>query len=611
METKDSQSAQTDTRSSSFGAGKEPPAELSGTFGRYQIVKRIGQGGMGAVYLANDTQLGRQIALKVPRLGPDDGPKVLERFAREARAAATLNHPNICPVFDVGEVNGTPYLTMAFVEGRPLSDFIRADKPVPARQAAAIVRKLAIAMQEAHAKGVVHRDLKPANVIVNQRKEPIVMDFGLAHSTRAEEARLTGAGAVVGTPAYMAPEQVGGKAEAVGPAADIYSLGVILYELLASRLPFEGPVLAVLGQVLVANPEPPSIHRPGLDPQLEAICLRAMAKQPADRYQSMAEFAQALTRFIQASTAKPPDSATAPVEINPDTSDPLAALTTSQLVRVPSRRDRAHSRALLIAAVAAGSVILIVVAFLAIHENSATPLDTPKRPSTDSVRSEKKSAQAQSSLPSSKKDADPPALTYDFSDPSQLKDFEIQVGRWEIRDGALFGVADKDRNATLLLKRQFDGFPGVSWEQTLVPEPAIEDANERKGGISLADQKLNGLHYDSSYHADGGFGPEGTSFRNELHLFAGFEFKPGQGAYGPIGLVLNRGQPMLFDKKYNLHMSVIVKDGKSTVRLGGADWEIVNASVNTIQPTWLRLWTRNCGVKFHKLRIEIPSSRAQ
>jgi serine/threonine protein kinase len=202
----------------------------------------------------------------------------------EARAAATLHHPNICPVHEVGVHDGVPYLTMDFVEGQPLADLLAGGKPVPQRQAAALVRKLALALQEAHAKGVVHRDLKPSNVMINQRKEPVIMDFGLARRDSAGEARLTKVGAILGTPAYMSPEQVCGDVNAIGPGCDVYALGVILYELLAGRLPFEGPAMAVLAQILTQPPEPPSAHRPDLDPRLEVICLKALAKQPQDRY---------------------------------------------------------------------------------------------------------------------------------------------------------------------------------------------------------------------------------------------------------------------------------------------------------------------------------------
>jgi outer membrane protein assembly factor BamB len=262
--------------------------------GRYQILKKLGQGGMGAVYLAHDTQLDRRVALKLPYFGPNDGSAVLERFHREARAAAALHHPNLCPVYDVGQWEGVHYLTMAFIEGQPLAELLRGGKGLPARQAATLVRKLALALQEAHARGVIHRDLKPANIMIDPHGEPVVMDFGLAQRASLQDARLTKPGTVLGTPAYMAPEQVQGDSAAIGRACDIYSLGVILYELLTGRLPFEGPTAAVLAQILYTEPQPPSTHLPDLDRRLEAVCLRAMAKQPAERYPSMKAFAAAL-----------------------------------------------------------------------------------------------------------------------------------------------------------------------------------------------------------------------------------------------------------------------------------------------------------------------------
>src|SRR5207248_3269451 len=154
--------------------------------------------------------------------------------------AATLSHPNICPVFDVGTIDGIHYVTMAYVEGKTLSALIRGDERLPQKAVAAVVRKLALAMQEAHACGVIHRDLKPSNVMINKRNEPVIMDFGLARRAQ-ENARLTRSGSVLGTPAYMAPEQVKGDPKAVGPASDIYSMGVILYEMLTGELPFNGP----------------------------------------------------------------------------------------------------------------------------------------------------------------------------------------------------------------------------------------------------------------------------------------------------------------------------------------------------------------------------------
>jgi hypothetical protein len=277
--------------------------ELPAPFGRYQLLRLLGQGGMGAVYLAHDNQLDRSVALKVPKLEAGDPSQVLARFYREAQAAAALRHPNICAVYDVGESDGIPYLTMAYIEGKPLSQAVPDGRSLSPRQAALLARKLALALQEAHRQGVIHRDLKPANVMIDRRGEPIVMDFGLARRARADAVRLTQSGTALGTPAYMPPEQVQGKLEEIGPGSDIYSLGVILYELLTGRLPFlASDALAMLSQVLLDEAPPPSRFRPDLDQELDAICLKAMAKKVEDRFSSMAELAAALQDFLRGST---------------------------------------------------------------------------------------------------------------------------------------------------------------------------------------------------------------------------------------------------------------------------------------------------------------------
>jgi serine/threonine protein kinase len=273
--------------------------------GRYRIEKQIGKGGMGAVYLAHDEELDRRVALKVPRFEAP-GSDVKERFYREARAAAAVEHPNICPIYDVGEHDGVAYLTMAFIEGKPLSEYIQPGKAPRQKHVAAVVRKVALALAAAHAQGVVHRDLKPANIMLSPGKGPIVMDFGLALRQATGDARLTRTGIVMGTPMYMSPEQVSGDPSAVGPSSDIYSLAVILYELLAGRPPFVGSLAEILGHIAVSEPQPPSQFRPGLDRELEAICLKGMARAPADRFASMNEFAQALDEYVKKEASPPP-----------------------------------------------------------------------------------------------------------------------------------------------------------------------------------------------------------------------------------------------------------------------------------------------------------------
>ncbi|HEY7428882.1 MAG TPA: protein kinase [Gemmataceae bacterium] len=279
--------------------GRRPADLLPGEFSRYRILKQLGKGGMGAVYLVHDSQLDRAVAMKIPHYRPEDGTQARERFVIEARAAAALHHRNVCPVHDAGQINGVPYLTMAYIEGRPLSDLLRAEQPFTPSEAAALVRKLALALHEAHARGVIHRDLKPSNILIDKDNEPVLVDFGLARRMGAAETRLTHPGSLMGTPAYMSPEQANGDLAVMGPATDIYSLGMILYELLAGRPPFRGPAATVLGQIMSATPQPPSVYRPDLDPALETICLQAMAKNIEDRYPSMIALADALTAYLQ------------------------------------------------------------------------------------------------------------------------------------------------------------------------------------------------------------------------------------------------------------------------------------------------------------------------
>jgi len=268
------------------------------------MIKTLGEGRMGTVFLAHDEQLDRKVALKIPKLSTHGGGDARERFYQEARLAAKLRHRNICPVYDIGEFGGHPYLAMAYIEGRELTQFIDSKKRQPETVVATVIRKLALALREAHSNGVLHRDLKPANVMIDLQHEPVVMDFGLARMIVQDNARMTAAGTILGTPAYMSPEQVEGEVDQLGPPSDVFSLGILFYELLTGDLPFQGTVGSVMTQIVMKNPPPPSELRAGLDPELEAICLRMLSKRIEDRYKSMSGVAVSITEFLKTAGRK-------------------------------------------------------------------------------------------------------------------------------------------------------------------------------------------------------------------------------------------------------------------------------------------------------------------
>jgi eukaryotic-like serine/threonine-protein kinase len=315
-------------------AGKRTADEegtaLGAKFGRYRIIRALGKGAMGTVYLAEDTQIQRQVALKTPHFTEDPTGEQQERFFREARAAGNLRHPNICPIYDFGEIDGKHFITMAYIEGHLLSALIRPEQPQSERQILMAIRKLALALQEAHDHGIVHRDLKPSNIMVDQRDEPIIMDFGLAQQARFDEdARLTRAGTVVGTPAFMSPEQLEGDPAKVGPSTDQYSLGVILYELLTSELPFAGPMITVMRLIPTKEPTPPGQLRRDLDPRIEAMCLKMMSKKSSDRFASMTAVADEIATILENPPAKPTsverDSSAGPSDTAPRALRPASA----------------------------------------------------------------------------------------------------------------------------------------------------------------------------------------------------------------------------------------------------------------------------------------------
>ncbi len=263
---------------------------------RYEVLELLGRGGMGDVYRARDRTLGRPVALKFLR-GAD--PARAMRFLREARAQARIDHPNVCKVFDVGEADGQAFIAMQLVEGERMDVAARGLAPT---EKARWLKAAAEAVEAAHALGVIHRDLKPANIMVlpgeGARREPVIMDFGLAYEA-GEGHGLTSTGAVMGTPAYMAPEQARGALDAIGARTDVYGLGATLYELLVGEPPFTGATpLETLHRVLHDDPAPPRERVPDLDADLETVCLKCLSKEPALRYASARALAEDLGRYL-------------------------------------------------------------------------------------------------------------------------------------------------------------------------------------------------------------------------------------------------------------------------------------------------------------------------
>ena len=258
--------------------------------GRYRILRRIGSGGMADVYCAEDSHLGRQVAIKVLHRRFAQDQEFVERFRREAKSAAGLNHPNVVGVFDRGEHEGTYYIAMEFLTGRTLKDIVTSEAPLPQERVIDIGTQILEAGGFAHRHGVIHRDFKPHNVIVDEHGHAKVTDFGIA---RAGASEMTETGSIMGTAQYLSPEQAQGHA--VTATSDIYSIGVMLYEMLAGRLPFEGDsAVAVALKHLSEPPAPISQWRPDVHPALEAVVMAALAKDPAHRWQSAEDLAAAL-----------------------------------------------------------------------------------------------------------------------------------------------------------------------------------------------------------------------------------------------------------------------------------------------------------------------------
>lgn len=286
--------------------------------GRFELRRELGRGGVGIVFLAWDSQLRREVAVKIPRWEELATPELRLRFLREARAAAALDHPGIVPVYEVDEVEDICFLVSAFCSGGNLAQWLEQQTaPVSPRLAAVLIAEVAEAVQYIHANHICHRDIKPSNILLQPRSQPAagdlpfaprLADFGLAKFVEGR-TKLTHSGAILGTPVYMAPEQASGQPEKVGPHADIYALGVVLYELLTGKPPFHGSApLDILRRTLDEPPSPPRRICADLPRALEIICLKCLEKEPSLRYASAAELAADLRRFLNGEPiqARPP-----------------------------------------------------------------------------------------------------------------------------------------------------------------------------------------------------------------------------------------------------------------------------------------------------------------
>jgi len=267
------------------------PTKTGTSFGRYVLIGEIARGGMGVVYKARQEGLERLVALKMI-LGAGVDHVTARRFLLEAQAAAALDHPNVVPVYDSGEIDGRPYFTMALIDGPNLRAYVTDRGPLRVEETVRVFAQIVAGVAHAHHHGIIHRDLKPANVLIDRDGRPRVTDFGLAKRSAAN-VNLTATGQMIGTPAYMAPEQARDSKE-VGPPADVYALGAILYFLLTGRPPFEGENLTdLLIKVMTEEPIAPRVYQPYVSPQIEVICLRCLSKSPGDRPRDAGMLAEA------------------------------------------------------------------------------------------------------------------------------------------------------------------------------------------------------------------------------------------------------------------------------------------------------------------------------
>ncbi len=339
--------------------------------GRYELGEMLGVGGMAEVHLGLDTRLDREVAIKLLRADLARDPTFQSRFRREAQSAAALNHPSIVAVYDTGEDAGMPFIVMEYVEGRTLREVIATEGRLLPQRALEIVAEVCRALDQAHRSGIVHRDIKPGNVMLTPQGDVKVMDFGIARAVTASSATVTQTAAVMGTAQYLSPEQARG--EHVDARSDIYSAGCLLYELLTGSPPFTGDTpVAVAYQHVREDPVPPSRLAHAVSPSVDAIVLKAMAKNPANRYQSSAEMRADIERAL----------AGRPVEATPllanDSTTVVAPAATTVLLRQPERRERSRSAAYTALALAMIAVFVVaLVVFRAVFGASGGDVSTP------------------------------------------------------------------------------------------------------------------------------------------------------------------------------------------------------------------------------------------
>ncbi|MFK8113077.1 MAG: protein kinase [Rubripirellula sp.] len=269
-------------------------------FGRFELIGFLGKGGMGRVYLAVDPSLDRHVALKIPHLDEDCDQKWRDMFYEEARAMAQIRHTNLCPVYEVGNVEGVDYLAMAYIKGPSLVDLVRDEKVPKTDQVMLMFGKLALGIHQMHRAGVIHRDLKPGNIIIDTSGEPVVVDFGLASRGPTDVMRDS----IVGSNGFLAPEIITSNGRDVGPQSDIYALGTIGYLLLTGKMPYEGSPTKIYRAQRSRKPLLPSVIRPDLDQEIDGLLCRALEAEPTKRYGSARELALEINRLIRKQPAK-------------------------------------------------------------------------------------------------------------------------------------------------------------------------------------------------------------------------------------------------------------------------------------------------------------------